>query len=238
MAAASLAPEQVNRVIERLEQIEQQHKKIALVRNIGLGLIVLGTVVLSTRFYNLYDDISSNKQAYAQEIGNALKAEYQPQLSQLSGEMSNRLKPLLIQKTQQTIKEWSPKIMTIGQQVSDENKALLKKHVDQMTKNIISDLQNQLTQGISTQTATQNLANLDAITARLTPKIQASLDAKIQALTPSIQQAGQLVEQIGKGAEAQNLTIEKAQHDLAETILDLLRFELNPESGNKPAALN
>ena len=219
----------LNNLKEKLVTLEAVRARQSTVKTVGLITIAVIFFSLCFNLYSSYKNFDQDK--FSAQMEKEMQEVFKPRLEYLSQKSEKEILPLIKKTVSETLNKKLPEIRErinkIGERVHDSMRDKLALSLESMLKEIEADLKSEI--GDETFEIVLDNAEFEAMVAEeVYLQIEGSEEV-VENFRAEIEYLKQ------ENPEIMNIPAEKAEKIFLTSLLDLMKYDVDPELGQKPA---
>ena len=215
---------------EKLIHLEGVRARQSMVKTIGLSTIVIIIFVLCFSLYSSYKNFDEEK--FSAQMEKELKEVFKPRIDYLSQKSEKELLPLIKNSVNEIVNKKLPEIRQriehVGERVQDSMKNKLASSLESMLKEIEADLKSE----IGDESFDLLLDNKE-----FEEMVAEEVYLQISGSEEIVEDFRAEIEYLkNENPEVMKVPAEKAEKIFLTSLLDLMKYDVDPELGKKAAA--
>ncbi len=224
--------------IERLRQLEAKLKELDTQRNQLASfkkyssLALIGIIGLfGWQLYAIGKKASTQGDEYKEALTHEIKAQLSPDATRLQQLAKEKLMPALREELKKEFDKRLPKWEMRVEQLSHRAQSEISLKLEKMIHQTFADIERDLAGHIDDKALAATHAQLEKVQERVLEHLQDIVAVKLDELDPKLAKLQEAFNAVGAGPESVGLTSDDAERRLVAALLDLLKYDLDPESG-------
>ncbi|MEN9359204.1 MAG: hypothetical protein RL095_739 [Verrucomicrobiota bacterium] len=224
--------------IERLRQLEAKLKELDLQRQrlaafkkySSLGLIaIIG--LFGWQLYAIGKKASTQGDAYKEALTSEIQSQFAPDAARLQHLAKEKLLPALREELKKEFDKRLPKWEMKVEQLSQRAQVEIARKLEKMIHDTFADIERDLAGQLDEKSLAATHEQLERVQERVLEHLQDIIAVKMDELDPKLAKLQEAFNAVGAGPESVGLTSEVAERRLVSALLDLLKYDLDPEAG-------